>query len=41
VHKNAPSDLRIGCKPPSNLVELIWKYLDFEKYLEKFENSYE
>ncbi len=41
MSKNSPSDLRVGCKPPSNLVELIQTYLDFEKDLEKFEDSFE
>jgi hypothetical protein len=41
VSKNLPSDLRVGCKPPSNFVVLIWTYLDFEKDLEEFENSFE
>jgi len=29
VNKNLPSDLRVGCKPFSSLMELIQKYLDF------------
>jgi len=41
VTKKSPSDLRIGCKPPSSLVELIQTYLDFEKGLKEFENSFE
>jgi hypothetical protein len=36
VSKNWPSDLRDGCKLPSNLVELIQTNLSFEKDLEKF-----
>ncbi len=39
--KNWPNDLRIDCKPFSNLVELIEKELDFEDDLEKFEGSFE
>jgi len=31
VNKNWPSDLRVGCKSPSNLVELIQRDLDFER----------
>ncbi len=34
VNKNWPSDPRIGCKPPSNFMELIQTYLDFEEVLE-------
>jgi hypothetical protein len=34
VNKNWPNDLRIGCKSPSNLVELIEKDLELEKKLE-------
>ncbi len=38
---NSPNDFRVGCKPPSNLVKLIQTYLDFEKDLEEFEDSFE
>jgi hypothetical protein len=41
VNKNLPSDLRVGCKPFSSLMELIQKYLDFKKDLEQFEDSFE
>ncbi len=41
MSKKSPSDLRIGYKPPSNSVELIRTYLDFEKGLKEFENSFE
>jgi len=41
VSKNWPNDPRDGCKPPSNLVELIKTYLNFEEELEKFEGSFE
>jgi len=41
VSKNWPSDLRNGCKPPSNLVELIQTDLGFEEELEEFEGSFE
>jgi hypothetical protein len=41
VSKKLPSDLRVGCKPPSNLVELIQTCLDFEKDLKESENSFE
>jgi hypothetical protein len=41
VSKNWPSDLRNGCKSPSNLVELIQTYLGFEEELEEFEGSFE
>jgi len=33
VKKKWLNDLRIGCKPPSNLVELIEKDFDFEEEL--------
>ncbi len=41
VNKNWPSDPKVGCKPPSNLVELIQTNLGFEEELEKFEGSFE
>jgi len=41
VSKNWPSNPRDGCKPPSNLIELIKTYLSFEKELKKFEGSFE
>jgi hypothetical protein len=41
VNKNWPSDLRDGCKLPSNLVELIQTNLSFENDLENFEGSFE
>jgi hypothetical protein len=41
VSKNWPSDLRVGCKSPSNLVELIQRDLDFEEELEEFKVSFE
>jgi hypothetical protein len=41
VSKNWSNDSRIDCKPPSNLVELIEKDLNFEEELEKFESSFE
>jgi len=31
VNKNWLNDPRIDCKPPSNLIELIEKDLDFEE----------
>jgi hypothetical protein len=40
LRKNWPSDLKIGCKPSSSLVELIQIDLDFEE-LENFEGSFE
>ncbi len=39
--KNCSSDLRVGCKPPSNKVELIQTNLDFEEELKKIESSFE
>ncbi len=41
MSKNWPSDLRDGCKLPSNLLESIQTNLGFEKELEKFEGSFE
>ncbi len=40
MNKNWPNYCRIDCKPPSNLVELIEKDLDFEEELEAFEGSF-
>jgi hypothetical protein len=41
VSKNLPSDLRVECKPPSNLTELIQVDVGFEEELEEFESSFE
>jgi len=41
VSKNWPNNPRDGCKPPSNLVELIKTNLNFEEELENFEGSFE
>ncbi len=41
VSKNWASDLRDGCKLPSNLVELIQTNLSFQKDLEKIKGSFE
>jgi hypothetical protein len=40
VKKNRPSDCRVACKSPSNLLKLIWidAYLD---ELEQFEGAFE
>ncbi len=40
MNKNWLNYCRIDCKPPSNLVELIEKDLDFEEELEEFEGSF-
>ncbi len=40
MNKSSPSDPRINCKPPFNLVELIEKDFDFKK-LKEFEGSFE
>jgi hypothetical protein len=40
ISKIWPINPRDGCKPSSNLVELIENYLDFEKELEEFEDSF-
>jgi hypothetical protein len=39
VKKNRPNDCRVGCKSPSNLLELTWidAYLD---ELEQFEGAF-
>jgi hypothetical protein len=41
VSRNWPHDPKDGCKPPSNLVELIQTYLGFEEELEEFEGLFE
>ncbi len=41
VSKNWPNVPIDGCKPPSNLVELIQIDLGFQKELEEFEGSFE
>ncbi len=41
MNKNWSNDSRIDCKPPSNLVELIEKNLNFEEELQKIEGSFE
>jgi hypothetical protein len=41
VNKNWPSDLKNGCKLPSNLTELIQTYIGFEEELEEFEGLFE
>jgi hypothetical protein len=39
--KNWPNDLKIYCKQPFNLVELIKKDLDFEEEWKELEGSFE
>ncbi len=41
MSKNWPNVPIDGCKPPSNLVELIQIDLGFQKELEEFEGSFE
>jgi hypothetical protein len=42
VNKNWPSDLRIGCKSPFSLVDLIENDVNLEKVLlKKFEGAFE
>ncbi len=41
MSKNGPNVPRDGCKPPSNLVELIQINLGFEEVLKRFEGSFE
>ncbi len=38
VNKNWPNDSRIGCKPPSNLLEFLERDMDLE---EEFEGEFE
>ncbi len=37
MSKNQPNDPRINCKPPSNLVHLIERDLNFEEKLKAFQ----
>jgi hypothetical protein len=39
MSKNWPNDSRIDFKPPSNLVEMIQKDLDFEEFESSFEQD--
>ncbi len=41
VSKSWPNDPKDGCKPPSNLVELIQTNLGFEEELEELEGPFE
>jgi hypothetical protein len=41
VNKNWFNDLKIGCKPPSNLVEFLKRDIDWEEELEEFEGEFE
>jgi len=41
VNKNWPNDYRIGCKSPSNLLELIGIDAKLEEELEQFERAFE
>ncbi len=41
VNKNWPNDYKIGCKSPSNLLELIGIDADLEEELEQFEGAFE
>jgi hypothetical protein len=41
VSKNWPNDPRIGCKPPSSLVDFIESDLSFEEEFEEFEGAFE
>jgi hypothetical protein len=40
VNKNWPNDLRIGCKPFFNLVQLIEANAKLEEELEEFEKTF-
>jgi hypothetical protein len=39
--QNQPNDSKIGCKFPSNLVELFERDINFKKEFEKFEREFE
>jgi len=41
VNKNWPNDVKVGCKAPSNLVELIDSETNLEDELNEFEGSLE
>jgi hypothetical protein len=41
VNKNWLNDLKIGCKPTSNLVEFLKMDIDWEEELEEFEGEFE
>jgi len=41
MSKNWPNDVRVGCKAPSNLVELRYFKLISEAKINEFENSFE
>jgi len=41
IGPNWPKDPRIGCKSPSNLVDLIEINLNLEEEFEKFERAFE
>ncbi len=41
MNKNWPNDIKIGCKPFSNLVELIEANAKLKEGLEEFEKPFE
>jgi hypothetical protein len=41
VNKNWPNDYRVGCKSPSNLLELSGIDANLEEELEQFEGAFE
>ncbi len=41
VNKNWYNDLRVGCKAPFNLVEIIEMNVDLKNELEEFETKFE
>jgi hypothetical protein len=41
LETNWPNDLRVGCKSPLNLVELIEIDLNLEEELEEFQGTFE
>ncbi len=38
MNKNWPNDPKVGCKPPSNLIEFLKKDIDLKEEVEKFED---
>jgi hypothetical protein len=41
VNTNWPNDLRVGYKPPSNLVKFLERDIDLKEKLGEFKNDFE
>ncbi len=41
MNKNWPNDPKVGCKPPSNLIEFLKKDIDLKEEVKKFEGDFE